>query len=121
MQRCTADVLFASGGGVRGGEAAPRSFLVDFGGEAAKINQKLRSGGHSQDIASAMQRCTADVLFASIPAYAGMEFGAAKPSREVFWGGCCGEAATTTPKLMCEAQPHDIAIALGSDSALMQI
>jgi hypothetical protein len=84
-----------------------------------------------------MQRCTADVLFASIPAYAGMEFGAAKPSREVFWGGWVGGGgpthpqnilfggapppATTTPKLMCEAQPHDIAIALGSDSALMQI
>jgi hypothetical protein len=37
-----ADAKSASGGGVRGGFAAPRSFLVGFGGFAANTTQTLK-------------------------------------------------------------------------------
>jgi hypothetical protein len=50
---------------------------------------------------------------ASVPAYAGMGFGAAKPPREVFLGGVGGFAANTTQKLGFGAQPQDVASAVG--------
>jgi hypothetical protein len=51
---------------------------------------------------------------ASVPAYAGMGFGAAKPPREVFLGGVWGGAPhNTTQKLGFGAQPQDVASAVG--------
>jgi hypothetical protein len=54
LRTTTADAKSASGGGVRGGFAAPRSFLVGFGGEAAKTNQKLGCGAQPHDFALAL-------------------------------------------------------------------